>query len=284
MSDRLAIATKVAAFHVMRHLPAEFVSGVGSAIVRWSVPRHRPAVLADAKANLRRHHATTPDAEIELLARRFLDNVGRVMAEFALLHRLWREGRVNLDEEYRTFMAELRGPAIAIGLHKGNWEVGAALPRPGVRLASLSIIPDNTADRLIAAHVRRDLGCEVFTADRTGLRGAMEWLEKGEGPRVLSIYGDDARAGRLMAPLFGRTAHASGNLALIARLARRSGAKLALYNVTRTGGCRFTMNGKMLPPLPPGNSLVEDVALLNGFIEPIIQAHLEQWYFLDNAF
>jgi KDO2-lipid IV(A) lauroyltransferase len=284
VANALMLAWKVAAYHVLRHLPAEFVSAFGGGLVRWSVPRHRPDVLAGALANLRRLKPDLSDADIERLAFQFLDNVGRVMAEFALLPRLHEEGRILVDERYENTLTNLRGPAIVVGLHTGNWEVGAALPRYGVRFASLSVMLEDQAERAIAARVRARLGVEVYPATLAGLRGAMRWLESGEGPRALSIYGDEARGGALQAPLFGRPAHAAGNLALIAKLARRSGARLLQYHVTRTAGCRFVLTGSELLPLPEGNTLEQDVAHLNALIEPIIRDHLDQWYFLDNRF
>ncbi|MCL4853406.1 MAG: hypothetical protein KJZ78_18785, partial [Bryobacteraceae bacterium] len=39
-----------------------------------------------------------------------------------------------------------------------------------------------------------------------------------------------------------------------------------------------------LPPeTRPGERLVEDMQLLNAAIEPVVRAHLDQWYFLDSA-
>ncbi len=39
----------------------------------------------------------------------------------------------------------------------------------------------------------------------------------------------------------------------------------------------FTLAGRNEP------DLIEDVALLNARIEPIISSHLDSWYFLDDS-
>ncbi len=285
LSQRLLDAWKRAAFHVLRHMPLDMVSALGGAIVRWSVPRHRPGVVAGARRNLQRLSPETGAADIESTVASFIDNVGRTMAEFALLHRIAAAGRITQADENFDAVRSHDAPVIGLCLHTGNWEVGAALiPRTGVRLASISVEPESSAERAIAADVRARLGCTVFPADLSGLRRAMAWLETGTGPRLLIIFGDEARRTQLMAPLFGRAAHTKGNLALVAQMARRYACPIVIMYGDRTEGCRFVVH--VSPPvwLPDGQDTLEDVRLLNAMIEPIIRARLGQWYFLDNPF
>ena len=89
-----------------------------------------------------------------------------------------------------------------------------------------------------------------------------------------------------MAPLFDRSPHLNGNLAIAVRLSRLSGARLVTLHARRLPGVQFEIHlGSPItlePETVPGERLLDDVALLNTAIEPIIRANLDQWYFLDN--
>ncbi|MFO1150425.1 MAG: hypothetical protein U1E62_18760 [Alsobacter sp.] len=284
LRDALGTGAKLLSFHAARLLPTDAVSALGGAVVRWSVPRNRPAIVEGARRNLRALRPDLHDREVDDLVLRFLDNVGRIMAEFAVLDRILPEGRVTVSPDYDRLIRGLDGPAIALGLHTGNWEIGAALARPGVALASLSIEPDHPGERLIASRVRASLGLEVFPTSLRGLRDARAWLADTSGPRMLAIFGDETRQLRLMAPLFGRPVNLKGNLALVAKLSRRCRAPIFLYHVERTRGCRFVLHVSPLVHLAEGGCLPEDVGVLNALIEPVIRARLEQWHFLDNPY
>ena len=71
--------------------------------------------------------------------------------------------------------------------------------------------------------------------------------------------------------------------AIAARLARSTGARLVIAYCERRPNCRFTLHVTEPFTLPdPGGGLLVDVRFLNDRIEPIIMAHLDQWYFLDD--
>ena len=70
--------------------------------------------------------------------------------------------------------------------------------------------------------------------------------------------------------------------------ARRTGATIVVaYCVRiRRSNFRLTLDGPFALPEIPANEppdRLADVACLNALIEPIIRAHLDQWYFLDDA-
>jgi KDO2-lipid IV(A) lauroyltransferase len=87
-----------------------------------------------------------------------------------------------------------------------------------------------------------------------------------------------------MAPLFGRAPHTDGNLSIAARLARKARAPIVICYAPRDPDGRFRVT--FLPPVYLASEpldLLADVAALNALIEPLILAHLEQWFFLDDA-
>ena|SRR6056297_3754931 len=281
-------AYELGIYSVLRHAPIDVASDVGSAIVRWSVPRNRPWIIKGARRNLR---ILRPDLEPEAIdstINSFLDNVGRLMAEFSVLHRLCGQGRIELSPGMVALRASLKRrdePTLALVLHTGNWEVLAAdLHHQGITCTTFAEPPQTWAQRFIASKVRRSLGMHLLHGDVRGLGAAREELAAGG---LVSIFGDEAKAGRSMSPLFGRQPHREGNLAAAAWLARRTDARIFVCHVRRIYRSRFYVDGSAPFRLGPAtkrsnDQILEDVAALNEVVEPIIRANLDQWYFLDD--
>lgn len=266
----------------MRHLPIELVSNLGARLARLKIRYIDPKVAARARANIRRHHPSMPPPEVEKLVWRFVENIGRLMAEFSVVHRLASADRLEFVGAEACRADVGRVPTIALCLHLGNWEVlASAMQMIGIPIASISEIPANDAHRDIANATRSALDVKVLSPDRTGLLRAMGVLKENG---VLAIFPDEKREGTMMAPLFGRPPHAGGNLALAARLARRTGAQLVVAYCERLEGTRFRLHfeGPFHLSETKGNALA-DVALLNSRIEPAILRHLDQWYYLDDS-
>jgi KDO2-lipid IV(A) lauroyltransferase len=270
--------------HAMRWLPTEWSSALGSYAVRKNVPVNRPTIITNAKANLARHFPGASEAERDAMVQEFLDGVGRVMAEFAVMPRFLSEGRLEMHglEAFRAIVGTR--PIIAFGLHTGNWETfGPAFQHAGIPLASFYAPPENDFERRIAEQSRARFGVELLSPDAAGAREGLRLLKQN---RVVMIFPDEAREGRIMAPLFGRKPHDKGNLAIAARLARHAGADFVICHSRRQKGCRFVLDFGAPFALPPANGradVLDDVAFLNGRIEPIIRANLPRWYFLDDS-
>ncbi|KRE15808.1 hypothetical protein ASE63_16405 [Bosea sp. Root381] len=266
----------------MRRLPVGPASALGGQLARLKIRFVTPDVAEKARSNLRRHLPAAPDAELERMVWRFADNIGRLMAEFAISHRFAETGRIEMlgVEEAGARVGQM--PTIALCLHVGNWEVVAsALQVIGVPIASISEVPGDPLHREIADKTRKEFGVKVLAPDRNGARHALSLLRNNG---TVAIFPDEVRDGRMMAPLFGRPPHLKGNLAVAAKLARRTGAQIVLGYCERVGGARFRV--RFLPPytLPPGDGdPLADVALLNDLIEPIVLKHLDQWYYLDDS-
>jgi len=270
---------------LLRVAPIDFGSAVGSAIVRFNVKHNRPWIITGARRNLRQLRPEASEAEIEAMIHSFLDNVGRLMGEFSTLHRMMQSGRVQVHgvEVMRLYGSR---PILAIVLHTGNWEVlSAALDYYGISISTFYAPPETAAQREIAEATRKRLGVRLLQPTRRGLVDAIDVLTNRG---VVAIFGDEARNARIMAPLFGRPPHSAGNLDVAARLARRTGATIVVaYCVRiRRSNFRLTLDGPFALPEIPANEppdRLADVACLNALIEPIIRAHLDQWYFLDDA-
>jgi lauroyl/myristoyl acyltransferase len=262
--------------------PVEWASGLGSVIVRTNVRHFRKEVAAGARRNLAIHFPGMDPAEIEARTWRFVDNVGRLMGEFSILHRLEREGRLELFGADEIVAIQGHEPIIAIVLHTGNWEVlGAGLRQAGIRTATFYEPPESRVQRRIVVEARERFGFRLLSPDSQGLRDAIKILRENG---IVSIFGDEARDGRTMAPLFGRPPHDRGNLAIAARLARKLKSRLVVTHVERLPRCYFNMHISEPFALPdgPNRTLLDDIAFLNTKIEPVILDHLDSWYFLDD--
>lgn len=285
--SRLQDAAYYAFYHTLRHAPIDLVSDIGSAFVRWSVPRNRPWIIEGARKNLMRRWPDAEPAAIDKAIHSFLDNVGRLMAEFAVLPRLHAAARISVTDRFERGAAIVtQAPTVAILLHTGNWEVcAAALHARGLSVADFAIPPETWAQRVIATKVRKQLGIKMLSADARGLLEARRELQNGG---TVSIFCDEARNGVSMAPFFDRPPHGSGNLATAAWLARKANCRLVVVNCRRLRKSRFLIDATDYFELPPTEAAgdkraLADVAFLNATIEPLILANLDQWYFLDNS-
>ncbi|MFY8113766.1 MAG: lysophospholipid acyltransferase family protein [Rhabdaerophilum sp.] len=274
---------KRAIFHALALLPTDWVSNIGSHGIRRNVRLNRPEIIANARANLARHRPGASPAELEGWIEEFLDGVGRIMAEFSVIHRFLREGRLEIEglEAFRTMAG--REPIIAIGLHTGNWETfGPVFQQAGIPLTSFYQPPEDLLEREVAVATRRRFGVELLRPDASGVREGMRRLRTN---RVVMIFPDEARDGHTMGPLFGRAPHESGNLSIAARLARHTGARFVICHSERTAGCRFRLRFGAPFALPErvSQDRLADVAFLNGAVEPVVAANIPRWYFLDDS-
>lgn len=262
--------------------PIGGASAAGSFLARTNVRYFRKEVAEGARRNIAIHHPHLTPPEIEAIVWRFLDNVGRIMGEFSVLHRLAGEGRLAFSGFEPIVAIQGQEPLLAIALHTGNWEaMGAGLQHLGIRTATFYDPPASRSQRRIAIETRQRLGFRLLSPDHQGLRDAIAIL-KSNGNVI--IFGDEARRGHTMAPLFGRPPHDHGNLAIAARLARKLKCRLVVSHVERLPHCHFMLHITEPFHLPdgPNRTLLDDVSFLNGKIEPIILRNLDNWYFLDD--
>lgn len=265
----------------LRYAPVEIASALGGILVRANVALNRVEIIQDARRNLKRHRPNFTEKESNTLIRQFLDNVGRHMSEFSALDRMISQGRIETVGHQHLQALQGRHPVLALQLHTGNWETFLpALIHHGIFPAAFYEPPESPMQRRIIEEARRRTGSVMLTPDTRGLRNALSLLK---GNQMVSIGCDEARSGKLMAPLFGRRPHDKGNLAVAAKLARRTGALIVIGHCVRLENCRFRLIISEPFPLPrPSVGLLEDVKFLNDRIEPIILSNLDQWYFLDD--
>jgi KDO2-lipid IV(A) lauroyltransferase len=280
------LATEVqdlALHYAMRALPTEACSDLGARLGLLIGRRGHPAAERRSRAVLARLCRPQDEAALEASVTRLWQNVGRSYAEFSILPRLLREGRI-APAEPALFTAECSdtSPLIVCFLHLGNWELlGArmvqALPD---RATAVVLRPTNRAHALIIREQRRHLRTELLELDRHVWRHVAERLQRRGG--VLWLAADEAHGGRVFAPFLGRPPSLDGNLGKMVRLASATGARIMPVYAERHPGVRFTIHA--LPPVRvtaerrDHAALLDAVSRLDRMIEPIIRRLAEQWY------
>ena len=286
LRDPSLAALNYALLYLVRKLPTDRGSALGGFIGRINGRWRYPVIRERIKHGyVHLTGAQMSAAELDQLTDRVFTNTGRTMLEFALLYRLWREGRVTVVGGDELLALRRAGrPVVCVGLHLGNWEIlGVALAGLGIRFTSFYQPPRSRFEHRIAVSARQSYGAELLPPGVGATRAALRLLSEQRG--VLGIYGDEERRGYVNAPLFGRKPAPRANLVVAVRLAMASGAALVPCYVERLDGARF--RATFLPPvelMPAGNdrlgALDENILRLDRAITAPILAHLDQWYSL----
>ena len=240
---------------IMQHLPVGLVSACGAQVGWFIVRRYKQKALSQARLNLARLKPELSPDEIDDLK-----------------------------------AATAQGPTVIIYLHTGNWEVTApVMQKIGQKFGDIYEPLQNEVELRIANEMRQSFGVDLLPPGAAGARPALRRLQAGG---CIAIFCDELRNDKIMAPFFDRPPHTKGNLAMAARLARRSGARIVIGYCVRKEGCAFETH--FLPALqltqqaetrPAEDDVVlADVIRLNALIEPIILTHIDQWYYADNEF
>lgn len=270
----------------MKLLPMDTCSRLGAVLGLFAVPRFHKVATRRARDTIRH---LRPDLSPQGQEALFLANCqaqGRLMTEFSVVNRLQqRHDRLRADGLAPIRAIANKVPVILVGLHLGNWEVGTiAFRNLGLQPHAFYVPPKSRAKAWIANRVRSKAGLQFLPPGVEGIRPALKVLKSGG---VVSMFCDEGFGGMIRGPFFDRKPHQEGNLALAIRLARMTGATICPWYGLRTEGFRFECQALEPIRLPaedhPNARLLDDMLLLNNAIEPIVRAHLDQWYFLDNA-
>jgi len=271
----------------LRLAPIALCSAVGCALGVLAGRYRFGAWSARARDNLRRLRPELADDApgLDAAIARMWCQIGRVMTEFSVLHRLWPERRVTLTGAEHVTGARAGGrPVLLMGLHLANWEV--IMPTVARLLSPIYLVyqpPRNRFQHRIAVAVRRRCGILLLPPSLTSTRRAYTALV--EERANLLMFVDELAKGRVNAPAFGRPVRPRGNLANVVRLARASGATIVPAHVERVGGSRFHVIFGAPVELGAASGeagLLADVTMLDGLITPIVLAQLDQWLMLHD--
>lgn len=286
VQDNLWNAANLLGHFSMKLLPMDACSAFGARLGVYAIPRYHKKAEKRARDTIRQ---LRPDLSKEAQEALLIENCkaqGKLMTEFSVVNRIAKHPeRLTLHGLEIIEQAVKEGPTIIVGLHLGNWEIGPIiLQRIGVSPHAFYVPPVGRAKAWIAERVRTMAGLRFLPPGFQGVRPAVKILREGG---VVSSFCDEGFNTVIRGPFFGRPPHMEGNIALVIRLARMTGATICPWYNIRTEGFRFEAHAlppiKLPPEEKPGARALEDMLLLNAAIEPVVRAHLDQWYFLDNS-
>jgi KDO2-lipid IV(A) lauroyltransferase len=279
LRDPALAALNYSLLGVVRRLPTERGSDLGAVIGRLN-GRWRYKVMRERVKRGYAHltGAEMSSAELDGVADRLFASTGRAMIEFALLYRMWGEGRIEADAASILAARAAGRPVVCVGLHLGNWElIGAALVGLGIRFITYYQVPASRFDHRIVVRERYRYGGGLLPATIAGTRAGLRLLT--EERSLVAIYCDEERRGYVYGPLFGRKPAPHANIVTAVRLAMAADAALIPCYVVRLEGARFRLVCMEPVELIPGKeALDENVQRLDRAITPPVLAHLDQWY------
>lgn len=281
LRHRLEYLLVLACSLLVHLMPLDMATAVSARIWRFIAPktrRHRRALLNLAKAMPEK----TP-AEREAIVLAMWENLGRVMAETFLLHRILRDPtRVEIEnpaliERYKDKL----GSSVFASLHMGNWEV-AIVPLNAVngRPAGVYRVVENPyVDRFLRR--RREVlypGGLFARGPGEGFNAVLSIASYVRSGGTLGILSDLVDWKGVQVPFFG---HPMWATTAPAWLARRAGTRLWLARCIRVGkGSRFKIavaEIKVPRTEDPDADIRHLTAEIQKQFEAWIREHPQQW-------
>jgi len=264
-----------------RLFPLDSVSKTGA----WLVRRLGPMTGANrvAERNLRIAFPEADDAEIKQLLRAQWTELGRSLAEFAILDRIVADtSRLQVEGAERlAAIAAGDGPVVFISGHFSNFELmPAAIIQAGV---TCQITYRALNNPYVDARVRKNrfrYGVRLFAPK--GLEGARELMRGLERGESVALMNDQKFNGGVAAPLFGVLAHTAPGPSTFAL---RFGIPLQPMSVQRIGeGARFKVIVHEPIHLRDTGDRAADIEAgvreINAFIEDRVRERPAEWFWV----
>ncbi len=281
LRQRLEYGALLIAVFLIRALPLDVATALSARVWRTVAPktrRHRRALKNLAKAMPEK-----TAAEREAIALDMWENLGRVMAETVLLHRILKDpSRIEYENPalVRRYTDKL-GPAVFASLHMGNWEIGILpLHAVGVKPAGVYRIVENPYVDRYLHRLRAVLypGGLYASKGGEGFNTVMRVASYVRAGGTLGLLADLVDWNGVQVPFFGHKICAT---TAPAWLARRAGTTLWVGRVIRIGkASRFRVAVRELK-VPrterPDADILEMTASIQRQFEAWIREHPDQW-------
>ncbi|WP_306027753.1 lysophospholipid acyltransferase family protein [Stappia sp. MMSF_3263] len=279
---------KQALHEILRRLPVGLAPRLGRLLAPLVQRRNGSRIFARRIAwNLARLHARAPLSEAGHAAAlgRWWKGASAVFAEYATVERLRDAGRVDIDDPEGTIAAlPADGPVIFACIHLGPFELCFETILNGLgREAVGTWQPEpSNASNAILARLRARYGLFAFPPGQRSARH-LHKMAVAEGFDAI-LFVDEVRDRQVHLPAFGRNLPARGNAVTAVKLALRTGAPLVPVHLLRTGTAhyRFVVGAPLVVEREgeEGHSVPDGVAALDRHFDPLVRAHVEQWYML----
>jgi KDO2-lipid IV(A) lauroyltransferase len=260
---------------------AELAAGVARRFGPWT-KSHRIG-----RENLAMAFPEKPEAEREAILMGVWDNLGRQVAEYAHLDRLWdfdwehpHQGRIVSDDaEVFNRLRDDGKPGVIFAAHLGNWELPALLTALyGFKGAVVYRAPNIPRLAAEVKRIREGLMGQLIPSGIEGVLRARAILE--DGGHVGMLVDQHSRTGTPVT-FFGHECLANP---LLARLARLYECPIVGVRVVRLTQHRFRIEaaGPIDPPRDARGRIDEQATMqvITSIIEGWVREHPEQWLWL----
>ncbi len=220
--------------------------------------------------------------EIESIIQGMWDNVGRVIAEYVFLDRLWESGRIVIDQPVLDWVGRVREsgrPVLLFGVHLANWELCAvALTALGLKLAVVYRPPDFAPVAKGILELReRLMGCLIPAGPGAAMR-LKQALAQGMSVGMLV---DQHFATGIDVMFFGRSCKMNPTLA---RFARLTGYAIHGVRMVRLPAERFRIElSDVVTPPRDGKGEIDvtgTMQMITSVMEGWIRENPEQWLWM----
>jgi len=268
-----------AAYGFFRILPLDTASNIGGWVGR-KVGMLLAGPTRTARQNLTMAFPEKSEEEREKIILGMWDNLGRVVAEYAHLHRIGERVEI-LGTEILPTVRSSSKPTIFCGAHLANWEVNAVSAKKyGIDVHVVYRKPNNPGVDGLLRHARN---AGAASHIQKGNAGAKEMLAILKRNGVLGILIDQKLSEGIPVPFFGRDAMTAPALAFFAI---KFECTVLPCRVERLEGCRFRMTIFPAMPIPhtgnKDNDVMEMMTGINRQIESWVRERPEQWLWIHH--
>ncbi len=275
---------------VLVYFPIAWVSALGGYLGRRNA---RQGIKLRRKWVARMHHnleelqGIKQQSVREQMIVRHIEHIGRIYAEYPIVHRLAKAGRFNIEGAQHLKTSDK--PTLFVTAHTGHWELLAeVMIQHKIPVAYIYDPIENSLRLKVAMRTRRKIcpeeeGYKYIGASKTAGKEVVHWLKDGGN---LFIFGDEEVDSIIWAPDFGRDLPYSGNLAKTIKLATKYNMQIIPLHVKRTANARYTavIEAPIAPPSATASpaAIKELYSSLNAVIEKWVLEDICHWYWLAN--
>ena len=253
LRNRLEYAALRVVVWLLRLAPLDMAGNISACIWQWVAPYGRRQ--RRALDNIARAFPEMPDADRRRIIHAMWGNLGRVMVETMQIDRIIADpSRIDFVSEavFKRYLGKM-GPAVAMTLHMGNWELTAwPMTRTGWHAAAVyRLVKNPYVDRYLREQ-RRVIypagllarGSDYEGDDSEGQRTARRIMDFVRQGGRLGIVSDLYDRNGIPVPFFGTEARST---LVPAMIARRVGSRIWIARCVRIGAAsRFRIEVKEL--------------------------------------
>lgn len=252
-------------------------SAIGAAVMGAVGPRM--GVTRVAQKNLDLAFPEKSATEKEQIIRQMWQNLGRVIAEYPHLDRIWKNVEL-VGKEYLQEARDSGDAAIFWSAHLGNWEIAPMAARKhGIDVQLVYRKPNNPGVDGLLRHARSKTGAVGHIAK--GAAGAREIFSCLRKKGAVGILIDQKLSEGVAIPFFGQDALTT---TAVAQFALRLGCRLYPTRVERLDKTSLRVTIYPQTPVPSSGAAEADLHALmeamNSQLEDWIRARPQDWLWI----